>query len=123
MTTRSITMYMDDRNNDTISFPSPVERNEQKTFGGLLLDLTRSGSISLIMKRTGTYIVLNTDRGTKTFKMSSSYRTYDEVRNFFPEHCPGYKSDIVYLGGSITVYINKSGISVVFHTEDEDDEV
>lgn len=123
MTTKSIVLYKDNRNNETIAFPSPSERNEQKTFGGLLLDLTKSGSIYLVMKSSGTYLGLNTDRGTKTFKLSSSYRTYDEVRNFSPEHCLGYKSDSVYLGGSITVYINKSGISVVFHTEDEDDEV
>ena len=119
--TKSIVMYRDDRNNDTISFPSPADRNEQKTFGGLLLEITKSGSMSLICKSTGTYIVLDTDRGTKTFKMASSYKVYDEIKKAFPEHCPGYGTDIVDIG-PIRVYINRSGISVVFNTEEEEDE-
>ena len=122
MTTRSIVMYMDARNNNTISFPSPTERNEQQVFGGLLIELTRSGSISLIMKSSGTYIVLDTDRGTKTFKLSSSYRVYDEIKKAVPEHTLGYLSDVVDIG-PIRIYINHTGISVVFNTEDEDDDV
>ena len=126
--TRSIVMYRNNRNNNTISFPSPIERVEKKVISFVtesdlhaddtILYLTRSGSISLLRESGRTRIIIDTDRGTKTFLISSSANVYEKIRNFTPEHCPGYDSDIVNLGEGIKVYINHSGISVVFNSED-----
>lgn len=122
--TRTVIMYKDNRNNALLRFPSPSERVEKSLVfrdegKEKILHLSRSGSISITRQSNGTYLVLDTDDGTKKFRLSSSCDLYDKIKEFTPMSVPKYNTDKVYLYDNIFVrFMINPGVTITFDTED-----